>query len=316
MITKEFYVLGTNIILTAYGINATEAIDLAVNRLYEIDDKLSVFKEDSEVAMINQNAGICPQTVSEDTFYVISKAVYYSRLSEGAFDITIRPVMELWGIGTDKEAIPDRDSINKALAAVDYSGVELKTKNKTIFLKETGQAIDLGAIAKGYAADEVKRIFKETGIDSAIIDLGGNIYAMGNRPDGSPWQIGIQDPNDNGGKAVGAISIRDKAVVTSGGYERFFISGDNTYHHLMDPYTGYPIDNALISVTVIADNAIDADALTTCGYVMGLKKALGLIERINGITAIFVTQNHEIYITGGMRENFVLINRQYKINEG
>ena len=308
---KQFYILGTIIELKVYGGNAEKAIDDAILKLNEIDDKMSVFKNSSEVSIINSNAGISHCVVSTDTYFVIKKAVEYSKLSEGAFDATIRPVVELWGINTDHAKIPKTLEIKNDMKLINYKDIILNDKAKSIKLRNENQQIDLGAIAKGFAADEVKNILIRNDIKHAIIDLGGNIYALGNKPDGTLWNIGIQDPINKSGKYVGIVCVQNKSVVTSGNYERYFIKEGKRYHHIIDPRTGEPSENGIISATVVSEYSIDGDALTTCVYVMGIEKGLKIIQSIDGAEAILITKDKKVYVTSGIRDTFKLTNDEY-----
>lgn len=307
IITKQFYVLGTIIRLTVYGDNAQNAIDLAVSRLYEIDDRMSVFKADSEISNININAGKSPIKVNDDTFFVIKQGLYYSNLTSGAFNLCISPLVNLWGIGTSHARIPNEHEVEKALKISDYKSIVLNDKDYTVSLCHPGQAIDLGSIAKGYAADEIKSIFTKNNIKHAIIDLGGNVYAFGTKPDLSHWNIGIQDPFGDQQQYIGTLKVSNKSIVTSGGYERYFEIDGQRFQHIIDPKTGYPCKNDISSVTIISDNSIDGDALSTCCYTMGLEKGLNLIESINGVDGIFITNNKEVYMTSEITQNFKLI---------
>jgi thiamine biosynthesis lipoprotein len=309
--SKSFYILGTTICLRAYGKNSEKAIDEAVARLYEINDKMSVFNNDSEISKINAYAGKAPQKVSQDTFFVIMKAIAYSKLSNGAFDPTIRPIMNLWGIGKDDATVPGINNINKTISNVNYNDVILDEKNCIVMLRHEAQCIDLGGIAKGYAADEVKAIFIKNNIDNAIIDLGGNIYALGSPPDNPLWKIGIQDPLKKRGEIVGALGLSNKSVVTSGGYERYFKNNGKKYHHIMDPKTGYPSSNGVISATIISDFSIDGDAIATCAFVMGLEKGLRLIESREGIDAILINNNRKVFTTSGIKDSLTLFKKEY-----
>lgn len=313
---RQFYVLGTIIQLKVYGSNGKRAIDEAVNRLNEIDNKMSVFKEYSEVSLINQKAGISSVEVSKDTYFVIKEAVKYSNLSEGAFDPTIRPIVELWGIGTDKPRIPSESEICSELKLVNYKDIVLDEKESSIKLKNKDQTMDLGGIAKGYAADEVKRILINNNIKSALINLGGNIFALGKKPDKTQWQIGVQNPFSKRGEFVGFISIKNKSIVTSGNYERYFISNGKKFHHIIDPKTGYPSESRIVSSTIISDYSIDGDGLSTGVYIMGLDKSIKLIESMKGIDAIFITENKEIYLTSGIKNKFKLIDENFIYKRG
>lgn len=310
-IMKEFYVLGTVIQLKVYGRKAEKAIQEAITRLYEIDDKMSAFKEYSEVSQVNKNAGKLHSRVSSDTYLVIKKAVQYSKLSEGAFDPTIRPIVNLWGVNTKNARVPGRDEINNALKLVNYEQLTLDDINNTIKLNYENQCIDVGGIAKGYAADEVKNILKKNKIRSAIIDLGGNIFAYGSKQDGTKWNIGIQDPFSFSGEYSGIVSVKDKSIVTSGNYERYFMKDGKRFHHIIDPRTGYPSENGVVSATIVSDYSIDGDALSTCAYVMGLDRGVELIECLEGVDAIFITEDKKIHVTSGIKDNFKLCNTEF-----
>ncbi|WP_238881923.1 FAD:protein FMN transferase [Clostridium sp. YIM B02551] len=310
-IIKCSYVLGTIINLKVYGKNATKGIDKSLKRLQEIDDKMSVFKEDSEVSKINKNAGVCLQSVSMDTYYVLETSLKYSEMSKGAFDPTIRPLIDVWGFGRGIQEVPDKEKIEKVLKLVNYKDIRINKYEQSIGLNNKDQSIDLGAVAKGFAADETRDILLKNNVKSAVIDLGGNIFALGGNLKGDPWRIGIQDPVKPTGTYMGVLSVKNKSIVTSGNYERFFISRGKRYHHILDSKTGFPSENGVISVTIISDNSIDGDALSTCAYVMGLEKGYKLIQSIPNVDGIFITENKKIYITDGIKNNFKLVNEEY-----
>ena len=313
---KEFYSLGTLNQLKVYGKNAKKSIEESIDRLSEIDNKMSVFKDYSEISKINNNAGNQPQIVSEDTYYVIQKSIKYCSLSNGAFDITIRPIVALWGIGKEGERIPAINEIKDTLKIVNYKDIVIDKNNSSIFLKNEKQEIDVGGIAKGYAADEVKNIILKNGIKSALINLGGNIVVIGAKEDGTPWVVGIQDPIKPRGEFALTISVINKSVVTSGNYERFFEKDGRRYHHIINPRDGYPSESNIISATIISDYSIDGDGLSTGVYIMGINKAIKLIEEIKGVDAIFITKNKEVYVTTGIRENVTLTNYEFVYKNG
>ena len=308
--------MGTIIQLKVYGSNAKEATEKALQRINDIENKMSVNIETSEVTKLNAKAGISAQKLSMDTYSVIDKSVQYSKLTQGALDITIQPIVKLWGIGTDKERIPLKTEIDEKLKLVDYNDIILDAKSSTVKLRRTDQAIDLGAIAKGYTADEIKRVLVSNKISSALINLGGNVYAVGNKTDGTSWNIGLQNPLDTRGQYIGTISVTDKSVVTSGNYERFFIQDGKRYHHIYDSKTGYPSESGLISTTIISDNSIDGDALSTSTFIMGLTKGMKLVESIKGVEAIFITADKKVYVTQGLKDNFNLTSKEFTYEEG
>ncbi len=308
---KEFYSLGTTIQLKAYGNKAQVAINEAMKRIIDINDKMSVFKNYSEISKINESAGKFYEKVSSDTYFVINKAVEYSKLSQGTFDPTIRPIVGLWNIGKENFRIPDKSEIEGNLKLVNYEDISLDGKNVSIKLKKENQKLDVGGIAKGYAADEVKRVFKKYSIKSALIDLGGNIVVMGSKVDGTKWNIGIQDPLNERGEYVGILSVTNKSVVTSGNYERYSIKDGKMFHHIIDARTGYPSKSGVISTTIISDYSIDGDGLSTGVYIMGLKRGIELIESINGIEAIFITEDRKVYTTSGIKDKFKITNIEF-----
>ncbi|WP_236907522.1 FAD:protein FMN transferase [Clostridium saccharobutylicum] len=313
-ITKTNYVLGTMVNLRAYGANANNAIEKSIERLNNIDDKMSAFKENSEISKINSKAGISMETVSKDTYYVIKKAVKYSKILEGTFDPTIRPLVSLWNIGKGDEKIPGKYQIEERLKLVNYNDVILDDNNSSIMLKKIKQALDVGGIAKGFAADEVRDIFYKYKIKSALIDLGGNIFALGSKENGEPWRVGIQNPFEPRGEHIGILNVKNKSVVTSGNYERYFIKDGKRFHHILDPRTGYPSQSKIISATIISDNSIDGDGLSTGVYILGVDKAIDIIERMNGIEAIFITEDKKIYTTSGVSDEiFTLTNNEFSI---
>ena len=305
------FVLGTVISLKAYGDAAQKAIKQAIEKLNEIDDKLSVFKKSSEISQINQQAGEGFQRVSCETYYLLRKTIWYSELQEGAFDPTIRPLVSLWGIGTQKAGIPDNDEIRQKLMLVNYRDILFDEKKGAVMLRRKGQAIDLGGIAKGYAADVIRNIFIRNNIQSAVINLGGNIFVIGGKMSSEPWSIGIQDPYGVRGEFVGIVKETDKSIVTSGNYERYFIHEGNRMHHIIDPRSGYPSNSQIISATIISDNSIDGDGLSTGVFILGVEKAIKLIESMKGIEAILITKGRDIYTTSGVKEEFLLTNRNY-----
>lgn len=311
---KSSYVLGTIINLKAFGNKAEKAINEAIERLNNIDDKMSAFKEESDISKINSKAGFALEAVSKDTYFVVKKAVEYSKILEGTFDPTIRPLVKLWNIGTDKEIIPGKDKIEEVTKLVNYNDVILNESNQAIMLENKNQALDVGGIAKGFAADEVRDIFYKNNIRSALIDLGGNIFVLGNKEDGTSWRIGIQNPFEPRGEFVGILSATNKSVVTSGNYERYFMKDGQRFHHIIDPKTGYPSQSKIISATIISDNSIDGDGLSTGVYILGVDKSLEIIEAIEGIDAIFITEDKKVYTTSGIYKNiFELTDEEFNL---
>lgn len=284
---------------------AEDALILAENRVREIDDRMSVFKEESDIACLNRYAGRHAVTVHRDTWQLLALSKSICEASEGAFDITVRPLTALWGIGKSKNRVPSDGEIANVQKLVDSRKLLCDARHPRAYLKKAGQAVDLGGIAKGFAADEVKRILLENGVKSALINLGGNIVAVGKQPDGQPWNIGIQNPAAPRGEFLGMLSAADCAVVTSGSNERFFIKDGERFHHLLDPRTGRPARSGLLSVTVICPNSVMADALSTALFVGGMQKS-SLLQKYDA-EAIFATEQGEIFATQGLSGQFSVL---------
>ncbi|KEI05894.1 thiamine biosynthesis protein ApbE [Clostridium botulinum] len=312
-ISKDGIFLGTICKITVFDKASPEILDKAYTRVSNIENEMTINKKSSEVININSASGSKYINVSDDTFNVIKKSLYYSNMSHGKFDISIGSIDKLWNIGTDKARIPSQNEINSKLPLVNYNNILTNDKDKSVMLKNKGMLIDLGAIAKGYAADEVKKLLKNNGIKNAIINLGGNIITMGNKSNGDNWVIGVQDPFDAHGNYMGKVKLLEKSIVTSGIYERFFEKNGKRYHHILDTKTGYPVDNSLVSVSIIADKSIDADGLSTTTFSLGLNEGLKLIESLKGTEAIFVTKNHEVYVSSGLKDNFEITNSNFKL---
>lgn len=315
-VTRQAFMLDTIITLKYYGDDADVAANESIDRLNAIDLKMSTFKQSSEISKINANAGGAPVKVSADTFFVIQRAIQISKTDLGGFDISIGPLVNLWGIGTPHQKISTKAEIDKAKKLVNFNDIVLDKTNLTIKLKRKGQALDLGGIAKGYAADQLKDICSKHNITSAFVSLGGNVYAIGNNTNGAPWRIGIQDPLNDIGQYIGIINVTDKSVVTAGNYQRFFIKNGIRYHHLIDPSTGYPADKGIISATIISSTSINCDALSNTTYILGVDKAIKLIESMNGVNAIFITSDKKVYVTSGLKNNFQLTNKGYTYEKG
>ncbi|MDP4120725.1 MAG: FAD:protein FMN transferase [Bacillota bacterium] len=303
LIRKSFCALGTyNTIQTFYPIKE-QILDEAINTVLRIHNRMSAFNSESEIGKINKFAGIKSINVSKNTFRVLRSAKKFSKITDGAFDVTICPLTELWKIGRGENTVPTSSEIEKALSLSDYRGLILNEENQSAFLKKAGQKIDLGGIAKGYAADEVKRILIQGGVKNALINLGGNIIALGENFDHKFWTVGIQNPLAPTGEFLGTLSVSNKTIVTSGSNERFFIKDGIRYHHIIDPRTGAPAQSGILSVTLVGNNSMEADALSTAAFVLGLEKGIELIQKY-GYEAIFALENQQLYVTNGLRDQF------------
>ncbi len=308
--SDEQFLLGTYVRIRVYDEGKESALKPAFDRVKELGDKITINQKGSEIDEVNEQAGIKPVKVSDDVYTLVKRAYEYSQDSQGGFDMAIGAITQLWRIGFDDARKPSQEEIDQALKLVDYHKIELNDKEKTVYLKEKGMIIDLGAIAKGYITDEVVKVLKKQGVTTAIVDLGGNVYVLGHSPRGEnqDWTVGIQDPNMARGSVLGSIKERNKTLVTSGIYERYLEVDGKKYHHLFDPKTGYPFDSDIASVTIITDKSIDGDGLSTAVFSMGVKKGLEYVEsELNdGTEAIFVTKENKVYVTDPIKDTFVL----------
>ncbi len=305
------FLLGTIVEIKTYNENS-DLNQKAFERIKEIEKKMTINGDgSSEIEKLNVKGS---SVLSDDTFYVLSKGKYYSEISKGRFDITIGSIVKLWNIGTENAHKPDDNLIKQKLSLVDYNKLKLDEQTKTARLLNNGMVIDLGAVAKGYAADEVKRILVEKNIKNAMINIGGNIMTIGTKLDGSSWQIGIQNPFSTRGEYLGILQLNDESVSSSGDYEKYFEQDNIRYHHILDPATGYPCDNELTAVSVIARNSIDADSLSTLSFLMGTKDGIDFINLIDNVEAIFITKDKKVYLTKGLENHkFKLTDKSFKL---
>ena len=287
-----------------YGEDASKASDEVFDKLQWLEKTMTINGSGSEIDTLNDMAGKEGVKLTHESIYVLETAKKYSELSGGAFDVTVGPLVKSWGIFTENPKVPGKDEVSNLLKLVNYKNIIVDKSTLTAKLEKPGQIADLGGIAKGYAGDEAVKIYKKYGITSAYINLGGNVVVLGSKPDGTDWKVGVQNPRAENGKFIGILNLSDKTVVTSGDYERYFEKDGVRYHHILDPKTGYPSDSGLISTTIVADNSIDADALSTATFVLGLDKGMRLIESLNGIDAIFITKDKKVYVTDGLKDRF------------
>lgn len=307
------FLMGTYVTLRVYDEGKEAVLKDAFARVEELADKVTVNEPGSEIDQVNEAAGKEAVELSDDVYPLIATAAEYSEISNGGFDYTIGPITDLWRIGFDDARKPEQEEIDAVLTLVDYSKVELNAENQSIFLTQPGMALDLGAIAKGYIADEIKVLFEEAEVTTAIIDLGGNVIVMGGSPTqkGEAWNIGIQDPLSERGETVGKTKQKDRSIVTSGIYERYLEVDGEIYHHLMNPKTGYPFDNEIAGVSIISENSVDGDALSTVVFGLGLEAGLDFVNNSEDIEAIFITKDKEVYTSDGLMDNFELTNENY-----
>ena len=293
--------LGTVCTITLYDKSDNTEFDLAFDRIDEIERLMSSHLDDSELARVNQASGTHPVVVSGETFAVIKLALEIAELSGGAFDPTIGPLVKLWDI-SGANNVPEDGEIQSLLPLVDYKLVVLDEGASSVYLPIRGMALDLGGIAKGWAADEAGRVLSG---HKGIVNLGGNVLVLDSKPDESPWRIGIQDPDKSRGSYIGIVELVDQTLVTSGHYERFFEHEGTIYHHILDTKTGYPVASPLTSVSIITDRSVIADGLSTAVYALGLEQGLALVNSLDGVEAIFLTEDRSVYASEGILDGSI-----------
>lgn len=299
--SAEIFAMDTYMTLKAYGENRAEALSAAQTEIERLDALWSVGETDSEVSKLNKKKELI---VSDETMNLLTCAKEVSQQTNGAFDITIYPLMNLWGFTTQKYKVPTNGEIDRILKSqVGMDKVEVDVKNNKVTLKEDAQ-IDLGGIAKGYTSSQVAQIYQDCGVKSGVISLGGNVQAIGTKVDGSRWKVGIQSPNDSM-DMVGTYEAKDEAVITSGGYERYFEKDGKIYHHILDPATGRPTKKDLISVTVVSQDGMKADCLSTTLFVLGKEKAQAYWKNHKEeFDMILVNEKNQIFVTEGIEAYF------------
>lgn len=293
-----FFAMDTMMDFTIYG--ESGLIDQSESLIASLESLVSVTDTGSELYAINQTGS---GTLTGKASSLMEQALEICRRTDGALDLSIYPIVRAWGFTTGSYQVPDEAEIQALLPLVDYRKIQYDAADGDVTLPE-GMEIDLGSVAKGYAGQLAAQMLREHGVQSALLNLGGNVQTVGTKPDGSPWQIGIKDPQ--GEDAMMVLSVEDQAVVTSGGYERYFEQDGQTYWHIMDPSTGHPADSGLISVTIVGDEGVVCDGLSTALFVMGLEKAADLWAQSGDFEAVFVTASGEVYITEGLRDRFAL----------
>ena len=296
--SNRIYAMDTVIDLTACGPEAKRAVAAAEAEIYRLEALWSVGYAGSEIAHINRD-GIA--SVSGETAVLVSDALELYGETGGLFDSAIYPVVNAWGFYSGERRVPDPEELDTLLTFIDPTGITVE--NDRVILPETGMAIDLGGIAKGYASSAAADAMRAEGVKSGILSLGGNVYAIGKKPDGTPWKVGVQDPKDTA-SFVGIIAMEDEAAVTSGAYQRFFEENGVIYHHIIDPRTGRPSDSGLASVTVVSKDAVRADAYSTALFIMGKDDALAFWRDTGGFELVLVESSGAVTITEGLRDRF------------
>lgn len=298
--SKTGFYFDTVITVTLYDSSDSSLIDGCFSIAEAYEKMLSATKEGSDVFNVNQANG-SPVTVKDETAALLEKGLAYSKLSGGAFDITVGRLSSLWNFSKNDGSLPDKSALQNAVSTVGYQNVSIA--GNEVSLTNPDAAIDLGAIAKGYIADQMKAYLNEHGVTAGTINLGGNVLCIGPKPDGSPYRIGIQKPFDERGSTAAVVEVMDGTVVSSGVYERYITVDGKRYHHLLDPSTGYPYENGLLSVTILCEASVDGDGLSTACFSMGLYDGMELIERTEGAEAVFLTEDSKLHCSSGIGDS-------------
>ena len=308
--------MNTPVEIQIFNNGSNELLDDAFDLVADLERRLTVNDTGSEVEDINEAAGISPIAVSEDTFYLIERSVYFSSYSDGLFNVAIGPLTQLWSIGFDNAQRPDDDEIADILPLLNYLNITLDPNSQTVFLEEKGMRLDLGGIAKGFIADEVSSLLTDHDVDRALIIVGGDIFALGHNDTGDPWRIGIRNPilDPNSEQVlIGSIPAANQAVATSGVYERYIEVAGNIYHHTLDWQTGFPFETDILSISIVADTGLLAEVYSTVLFGKTIEEGLAYIESIDSIEAILISADKGIYLTTGLQENFVLLAEDFEI---
>lgn len=314
-LTRSESLLHTVVQLSIYHEGQEKVLDEAIALIKELEALLSTNEEGSDVYRINEAAGKEAVKVDKRTFEVIQAAIETSKMSEGRFDPSIGVINKLWKIGSTDARKPEDAEIQAALPYIDYKKIVLDEKKQTVFIEE-GMSLELGAISKGYIADQVKELLEKRGISTAIINLGGNVIVMGTSPNNEKgWNVGVQDPDETRGATVGSVYQQNRSVVTSGIYERYIKVDDKLYHHILNPQTGYPVENDISGVTVFTDSSTQADGLSTSLFIYGIEDGLARINDMEGVEAVFIDKDHGVHVSDDLKDDFRLTNKEYHLAE-
>lgn len=299
--TRYVQAMDTVMTLSACGSNREAALDAAEAEILRLDALLSTGKADSEVSTLNKNGQV---SLSEDTDNLVKGAFALYEETEGCFDVTVYPLMKLWGFPEKEYHLPEEQELAQALSLVGMDRLDYDADSAALTLDE-GQQIDLGGIGKGYTSQRVMEVFRQAGVSSGMVSLGGNVQCLGTKPDGSNWRIGIQAPWEAEGEIAAVLEISDQAVITSGGYERYFVdeATGKTYCHILDPKTGFPVDSDLASVSIVSADGMLADGLSTSLYIMGLERSQAFWRsHSTQFQAILIDNQGNIYATEGLKD--------------
>lgn len=307
------YSMGSYVQQTVYGANAETAVSEAANNIAKLEDLISWRKPDSDIADLNSQAGGAWTVVDPAVFALLTLSLDVAEKSGGAFDPTIAPVSWLWNFDEAPTAPPAPDKITQFLQSVDYTKLKLDSENTSALLQNLGFAVDLGAVGKGAACDVAVKTYNEAGVTGGIVAVGGSVGCYGSKPESGNWAVAVRDPKGNG--SLGALSIKEGFLSTSGSYEKTFTYQGTAYHHLLDPKTGYPAESGLVSVTVLCGSGALSDALATACFVLGLEEGQALLAQYEGAEGLFIDANGGITLTEGLKEQFTLTSQDYAVYE-
>lgn len=297
IVRKKLMLMGSNFEITVVAQNTDQGnnyINFAISEIKRISDLISSWKQSSQTTKINKNAGIKPVKVSPELFDLIARAKQISQITQGAFDISFAPLSSVWKFDGSMNKLPEEKAIEKKLKKVDYKKIVLDSTSRTVFLKEEKMKIGFGSIGKGYAADKAKDLLVSKGVPAGIINASGDLITWGEKPNGSPWKVAVVNPL-NKEDSFGTLSLRNKAIATSGDYEKFVKINGHQYSHIIDPRTGYPAQSGLTSVSIIAPKAELADALATAIFVMGKETGLNIINQLSQVEAVLINKKGKLY---------------------
>lgn len=299
---KQKILLDTLVTVKVYGENKNkveEAVNKAFSEMKRIENLINNYDPQSEISRVNQKAGREAVKVSPETFKIVKLSKLYGKKTGGVFNITVEPLVSLWSFGGRKH-IPNQQELNKILPLINLNWVQLDKKNQTVKLAKKGMGLDLGGVGKGYAADRAITILKRYGIRNALVTTGSTTRVLGKKPDGKPWQVGIQHPRKEG-EIIGILSLENQSVSTSGDYQQYFIKNGQRYHHILSPFSGMPATE-VISVTVVTDKSCaEADILSTAIFVMGYPEGMQFIERTKNLEGVIVDAQGKIHLSSGLK---------------
>ncbi len=309
---SETFAMDTFIVERIYGGDGERVSEVSGEIIAELDLTFDRYDDESEIYALNNSDGEFV-ALSEYSIEILSSSKEYSRMLNGRFDITIGRIMDIYNEARDTNSAIDNAEIEEALVFVNSEALEMAEGGASLAIP--GMSVDLGAVAKGYLCDKLEEVYRENGVTSAIVNVGGSILAVGTNPDGESFKVGIRDPQKSDSDYLGVLELTDEIISTSGGYERFFESGGEVYHHIIDPRTGYPSESDLLSVAVIGQSGIECDVMSTYLFIMGSEEVLKHIDDYN-LLVIAVTEDKEVIVSEGLRERFSLnTDNEYKLYE-